>query len=92
MDRSKYNISQHFNETYNFIENSINNNQAILVHCAQGISRSGTIVIVYLMKKYNKTYEEALKQVQKKRSIVEPNKGFEKQLKEFEELNLLKLL
>jgi len=56
----------------------------VVVHCAQGKSRSATVVIAYLMVVKNLTYLDALKIVQQKRPIALPNQGFEGQLKEFE--------
>ena len=48
----------------------------VLVHCVQGISRSSTIVISYLMLTQNLNYEDALKFVESRRKIVSPNLGF----------------
>ena len=55
-----------------------------MVHCAAGISRSSTILISYIMRKYGVNYEEAYKIVKAKRSCIQPNSGFEKQLRTFE--------
>jgi dual specificity phosphatase 12 len=74
------NISKYFNETYNFIEQDIT-----LVHCFAGISRSSTIVIAYLMKKYKITYNQAYEYVKNKRPIIMPNNGFTNQLLHYEE-------
>jgi protein-tyrosine phosphatase len=77
------NIAQHFEETFAFIEKALteNSKNSVLVHCNAGISRSSTIVIAYLLQKgICKTYKQALKLVRRQRSIVSPNKGFEKQL------------
>ncbi len=52
----------------------------VLVHCSAGISRSCSIVIGYLIIKGWK-YEDALKLVQSKRKICNPNSGFRRQLK-----------
>ena len=41
----------------------------------------------YLMKKYNYTYDRALELLRSKRSVVNPNKGFERQLRQFEQIN-----
>ena len=57
---------------------------SVLVHCQQGISRSSTVVIAYLIRYDNKTLEEALISVKSQRCIAQPNLGFWKQLKEFE--------
>lgn len=64
-----------------------------MVHCVAGISRSATIVIGYLMKVNRYSVEKvisdlikALLKVKKKRSIVNPNKGFMMELREFEKV------
>lgn len=56
----------------------------ILVHCGAGQSRSGAIILAYLMKQLEWTYEEALEYVKARRASICVNKGFEKQLKQFE--------
>lgn len=48
----------------------------VLVHCAQGVSRSSTIVIAYLIWKENKTFEDAYRILRIRRAIVSPNVGF----------------
>lgn len=48
---------------------------AVLVHCYFGVSRSATVVIAYIMKKYGLSYSEAFEKVKAKRSIVYPNQG-----------------
>lgn len=40
------------------------------------ISRSGSIVIAYLMKKFNWSFEKAWNFAKDKRKIAKPNKGF----------------
>lgn len=55
----------------------------VLVHCAQGMSRSGTVVVGYLMWKNKQPVEAALAQVQRCRPVVEPNPGFMLQLQDF---------
>lgn len=83
LDFESQNISQYFAEANEFIDNALaeNDKNCVLVHCNAGISRSSSFVIAYLMhKKMFKSYKDALKFVRKKRPIVSPNKGFEKQL------------
>ncbi|KAG0647045.1 Dual specificity phosphatase MPK-4 [Hyphodiscus hymeniophilus] len=53
----------------------------VLVHCTQGISRSGSIVIAYLMRKFSLDYPAALALVRESRALVSPNPGFEAQLR-----------
>ena len=76
------NIIKYFGECLNFIEG----NEKTLVHCMIGSSRSGTIVIAYIMWKQKMKYEDAFNFVKNKRKIVNPNKGFKEQLKFFGDL------
>ena len=52
---------------------------SVLAHCGQGISRSATIVVAYLMRKHHAKAEVVLKEVRKKRK-VKPNANFMGQL------------
>ena len=79
-DTYNQHIEQYFDETYNFIENCINENKNILVHCHAGISRSSTILIAYFMRKNNWDLQQALDFLRSKRSIVNPNPDFIKAL------------
>jgi hypothetical protein len=49
-----------------------------------GISRSATVVISFMMKEYEMDLAQTLFHVQERRSIVNPNKGFIKQLEVYE--------
>lgn len=59
---------------------------AILVHCAQGKSRSVAVIVAYLMAKYHLTYAQALHAVTRKVADAQPNDGFVEQLKLFEQM------
>lgn len=83
-DAKHENLKDEFEKCFNFINNSVNNKENILIHCRMGKSRSPTIVASYLMKKYNICSNEALNYLRKHRSIIKPNSGFMKQLKNFE--------
>ena len=87
-DESTENIRQHFEECFAFIENRIKDNGEpegnILIHCVAGVSRSATITIAYLMKRYSLTFTDSFNFVKQKRQIVDPNPGFQRQLKKFE--------
>lgn len=65
---------------YHFINNAIENNANILVHCIAGVSRSASLIIYFYMKKFNMSYTEAYTLVKKSRSIVNPNESFRLQL------------
>lgn len=73
-------IRGYFKRTYDFIEQILDKHKSVLVFCRAGVSRSSTICIYYLMKKFNLTYEDALQYMKSCRSQIQPNIGFEKQL------------
>ncbi|KFZ14887.1 hypothetical protein V501_03004 [Pseudogymnoascus sp. VKM F-4519 (FW-2642)] len=52
----------------------------VLVHCTQGISRSGSVVIAYLMREFSLNYAASLALARESRSLITPNLGFEAQL------------
>ncbi|KAK4164678.1 protein-tyrosine phosphatase-like protein [Cladorrhinum sp. PSN259] len=60
------------------------NGGKVLVHCSEGVSRSGAVVVGYLMKKEGKTLKEALKFVKRRRRVVQPRRSFLEQLKVWE--------
>jgi protein-tyrosine phosphatase len=68
----------------NVIHSFLKENKAVLVNCFAGISRSSTIVIAYMMKYHNMTFDEAFNYVQSKRWIVNPNPNFRMILKNYE--------
>jgi hypothetical protein len=53
----------------------------VLVHCVKGMSRSGSIIIAYLMQERCLDYESALALARGSRSIIMPNSGFVDQLR-----------
>lgn len=71
-------INKVFKACYDFIKSA--NGQNVLIHCTAGISRSATIVTMYLMNLLNKPKEEVYKLLKSKRPIVNINPGFWNQL------------
>ncbi|KAG6884695.1 hypothetical protein C0993_008896 [Termitomyces sp. T159_Od127] len=55
----------------------------ILVHCAEGISRSVSIVAAFLIAQYGWTPSEAVQFIKSKRRVADPNFGFIAQLGEY---------
>lgn len=70
----------HWKDTYSFIDAARKSGKAVLVHCKMGISRSGSTVVAYAMKKQHWPLDVALAYVKDRRSVVKPNDGFMKQL------------
>jgi protein-tyrosine phosphatase len=83
-DKHTFNIAKFFNEICDIIENEINNNGCVLVHCWSGISRSVCCTIAYLMKYKEKSYLEAWRMIYYQRDIINMNDGFVEQLAELE--------
>ncbi len=78
------NVKDHIEQTVKYIDDAVQNNNKVLVHCAAGISRSSSIVIAYLMyKNKNATFDEVYDHVASKRSCCRPNSAFREQLREF---------
>lgn len=75
-DNVNTDIYPYFRSTYKFIDNAILSGGNVLIHCRMGISRSATLVIAYLMKKFNLTRNAAFSIVSVKRPIVNPNVRF----------------
>lgn len=86
-DNSIQNLRQFFEEAFDFIDLARDNHSGVLVHCQAGISRSPTIAVAYLMKKYpNMAMADAYRFVKTRRSIISPNLNFMGQLWEFEQV------
>jgi protein-tyrosine phosphatase len=87
-------ISDHFAAAFAFLDAARAANKRVLVHCQEGISRSSTITIAYLMSRYTRTTPEGKQEplslhdayhwVKANRKQVFPNLGFWRQLSNFE--------
>eukprot|EP00347_Sterkiella_histriomuscorum_P016112 403354447 len=84
LDMPYVNIMKHFASAISFIRDAISSGGTILVHCYAGISRSASCVIAYLMQDKGMPFFEAMSYVRKRRHIVFPNFGFQRQLMDFE--------
>eukprot|EP00798_Chlamydomonas_sp_ICE-L_P001790 gene1790-33210_t len=85
-DRPTSDLVTHFPKCFAFIDEAIEQQGSVLVHCMAGVSRSASVVIGYIMNKRGMKYEEVFSLVREVRPWVRPNMGFENQLLEFEKL------
>ena len=83
LDTTNTDLSEYFDITYNFINNAVENNEKILIHCMAGRSRSVTILAAYIIKKYGLNVKNTISSIKNKRSIIEPNLYFVNQLYEY---------
>ncbi|XP_050408295.1 dual specificity protein phosphatase 3 isoform X2 [Patella vulgata] len=78
-DHMSFDLTPFFDSCAEFIHEALKNNGKVYVHCVQGVSRSATITIAYLMIKQHMTVRDALRLVRSKREVC-PNDGFLEQL------------
>jgi protein-tyrosine phosphatase len=79
-DHVRENIECVFYDAIDFMENARKQGGKVYVHCVQGISRSATIVLAYLMFTRKWTYNEASNYVLQRKAVVNPNMTFIAQL------------
>nr|AAH80117.2 SSH protein [Xenopus laevis] len=84
LDEENTNLMQYWKETHAFITTARHQGSRVLVHCKMGVSRSASTVIAYAMKEYEWTLETAIRHVKERRSIVQPNAGFMRQLQTYQ--------
>jgi dual specificity phosphatase 12 len=83
-DSGNAKLSDHVGTAYAFIEEALNGSESarVFVHCAQGVSRSTSVVIDWLMRRHLMAYDDALQLCKLTRPVAQPNTSFERQLKE----------
>lgn len=79
-DNEDVDITHEFGPTIEFIHKAAEKNGRVLIHCVQGVSRSSTICIWYVMLKTKCTLSAAYSHVLKCRPLIFPNRGFMSQL------------
>ena len=87
-DMSREPIELYFDDACDFISESLENHECVLVHCRSGVSRSSTIVLAFLIKSMGMRLLDAFFLLRSKRSIVTPNIGFMGKLLQLERQTL----
>ena len=85
IDMPSYNIEQHFDEIFRFIDTALRSGGCVYVHCMAGISRASTAVIMYLMRARGMRLSDAHQHVKRVRPCIQPNVGFWSALKRYEQ-------
>lgn len=84
-DGKTYNMRNDFEKAFQFIDDALRTKGKIIINCARGISRSATIVIAYLMYRYNLRLSDAYLLLLSLRPQIRPNSNFRRQLEMFEQ-------
>ena len=67
-----------------FIHAARTADQTVFVHCTAGVSRSAAVVVAYIVAAARWTVDDALAALKRARPWVRPNRGFMRQLREWE--------
>ena len=79
-DEKGYDIGQHLDRAVEFIDACRARGGGVLVHCRQGVNRSGSAVIAYVMHHEGMGFPSALRWVRERRPVVLTNGSFAVQL------------
>lgn len=80
-DSTTSDIRPHLDGACRYISAELSKGENVLVHCHQGISRSASIIIAYLMRERQLSYDAAFDFLKEKRKCVKPNVEFERTLR-----------
>ncbi|XP_017984932.1 PREDICTED: protein-tyrosine-phosphatase MKP1 isoform X1 [Theobroma cacao] len=67
-------------DVFDYFEDVREQGGRVFVHCCQGVSRSTSLVIAYLMWREGQSFDDAFQYVKAARGIADPNMGFACQL------------
>ena len=79
-------LFNNFNTAIKFIDDALDNDGKVLVHCIAGRSRSAAIVCAYIIHTFGMDVGNVLKYTKSQRNIIEPNESFKNQLIDFYKL------
>lgn len=80
-DETYEDIFKHFNDCSDYIHETLKNPEhRVLIHCMQGISRSTSLLVAYMIKYHHIKVDDAINYIKLNRPIIKPNDGFREQL------------
>lgn len=71
-----------FAECFAAINLAVDEGGGVLVHCSEGVNRSTTIVLGYLVTTFGWSYEDAWRHVRERRPKVCPHEAYVRQVKQ----------
>lgn len=83
-DADHEDISCYFDAASAFIEGARSKNKNVFVHCMQGMSRSATIILAWLLRYKRMSLNNAYWMAKGRRHCLSPNPGFIRQLASYE--------
>lgn len=82
-DSPDHRIDLRFEECFEFIQDALGKGGRVLIHCFQGVSRSASVVLGYLIAYHNMSFHQSLHFLKEKRGQINPNYGFIQQLQNY---------
>lgn len=83
IDCEEYDLSAHFDEAFQYIDEARSEGGKVLVYCVRGVNRSAAICVAYLVARDGADLSTAVTHVALARGRVLTNPGFQKQLVKF---------
>jgi protein-tyrosine phosphatase len=84
-DTERDSIAKHLAVCFGFIDNARQAGGSVMVHCLAGVSRTGAVIVSYLMHHCRISLRDAFLLAWRKRPILQPNDGFLEELCHFEQ-------
>ncbi|XP_065837834.1 uncharacterized protein [Oscarella lobularis] len=84
LDERESSLLEYFEKTTDFLLDAFRVGGTAFVHCTRGVSRSSSITIALLMKRYNWTLGTAFEFLKDRRPGIRPNRSFLEQLSKWE--------
>ena len=82
-DNTGTDLLQQLDVALPWIRSAVDGGGRVLLHCATGSSRSGSVAVAYLMRYRGLSMSDALERARRVRPMIQPNPGFLEQLSTF---------